>query len=136
MSILMTMLVHGIQACNICGCDGCGMANPRHMVTFTNIEGLKKKMSCGDLQDKANARGGFTEEFCQTELVSKAWDQCSCYNKLGQPLTDYYAGTVPPAAVVPSAAPINEIGTWSLCIFSLRLPSLSSSLLSAGAAMG
>lgn len=101
MSIMMMLMLFNnstCQACNICGCDGCIMANVQANVTFFH-NNHTKQLSCGALQDKANdvdGVGGFDEEFCQTEIVSKAWEKCGCYNKFGQLLTDYYAQTIPP----------------------------------------
>jgi hypothetical protein len=101
------------------------MANPRQVVTFFDKDNVKKRLSCGDLQDQAKKtggreNGGFDEAFCKTELVNAAWEKCGCYNKLGQLLADVYAETVPPAA---TPSPINEIGTCS-CVLFLRLQHL------------
>jgi hypothetical protein len=113
---MMLLLQRAQAACNICGCeqdDGCSIGNSRNIVTFV-YNNHTKQMSCGDLQDKVN-NGGFDDNddnFCKTELVRiRAWKKCDCYNKSGQLLTDYYATTIPPAAII---APVAPLGTYSL----------------------
>jgi hypothetical protein len=107
-----------VQACNICGCEGCTVANSRTIVTFIH-KNIKKQMSCRDLQDKASA-GGFDENFCKTEIVSRAWEKCGCYNKFGQVLTDFYAQTIPPAPA-PAQGTFFAYKLYHACSLSLFL---------------
>jgi hypothetical protein len=127
MSMIMMILLNSsstCQACNICGCeDGCYMTNLRTIVTFFH-NNHTKQLSCGQLQDKANSIG-FKDDFCQPDIVNKAWEKCGCYNKYGQPLSgDYYDATqtIPPVAA--PAAP--AIGTYIRFRFVLTYISLLS----------
>jgi hypothetical protein len=84
-----------VEACNICGCDDCTIADATAIVTFV-YKDKKAKMACAPLQEKADVKTQIDDEYCRTNLTELARFTCKCYFTNGTLLEDAYSATIPP----------------------------------------